>query len=212
MAVTLVFCATALLMGWITPQTIARQVEAAGPLGMVVYVVAVVVLELLWMPRAWGLLAGGALFGPWGGCALSLLGDTLGGGLCFLLARGAAHSLVAHKLQQHPRASQVLDYLARRRGVATIAVLRVCPVAHYTLISYAAGLAGVRVRSFFLGNLLGLLPAAVLYPLLGHAALRPFSPLLWISMVIILAFLAGSVLLGRRVLRDNEARSRADGL
>ena len=43
--------------GWIHPELIQRTVAESGSLAMVAYVISVVVLELLWVPRAWGLFA-----------------------------------------------------------------------------------------------------------------------------------------------------------
>jgi uncharacterized membrane protein YdjX (TVP38/TMEM64 family) len=200
--VTLTVCALALLQGWVDAATLARLVQRSGSLGMLAYVAAVVVAELLWFPRAWGLLAGGVLFGPLVGGALSLVGDMAGALLCYALARTAARGWVEGLLARRPRAAQVVELLARRQGAVTVALMRVCPIAHYTLVSYAAGLAGVRPRSFALGNLVGLLPAAALYPLLGHAAWEPASPLFWGSLLVIAAFLAGTLVAARRVWRQ----------
>lgn len=200
--VTLALCAVALLKGWIRPQTLQQVVADSGALGMVTYVVGIVVLELLWMPRMWGLLAGGVLFGPLLGGALSIGGDLAGAALCFFLARGAGQQWVASVLQRHDRARRVVDLLARRRGLGTVAVLRVCPVAHYTLVSYAAGLTGVPPSAFLVGTGIGILPGAVVYPLAGSAALRPTSPLFIGSVAVMVVFLVVTVLAARRVLKD----------
>ena len=198
-------CIVALANGWVQRDTIQAVVEDAGPYALVAYVVAVIILELLWFPRMWGLFCGGLLFGPlWGG-ALSLVADLLGALLCYLLARGAGQAWVQKRLEAHPRAQRIVALLALRRGTSTIAVLRVCPVAHYTLVSYAAGLSGVRPRNFLLGTLIGIIPGAVLYPLVGDSILEPGSPTFLTSVGILVVFLVVTTVAARRVLGKEQA-------
>lgn len=211
MVLTLGLCAVALLSGQITPETIGVMVQRAGSWGMAAYVVGVVVMELVWLPRAWGLLVGGMLFGPLYGTCLSIVGDLAGALVCYALARSTARRWVAQVLTRHPRASRVTGLLAHRRGTSTMAFLRVCPVAHYTLVSYVAGITGVKPGPYTLGTAVGILPASVLYPMLGHAALEPGSPFFFAILAFITLFLVVTILAARRVLqetRDNPDEAR----
>ena len=194
-------CALALIQGWVTRDSIEDLVRRSGSWGMGAYVVGVVLMELLWLPRAWGLLAGGALFGPLAGAGLSMVGDLLGAAICFALARGLAGDWVAGVLDGRPRAKDVADLLARRHGGITVAMLRICPVAHYTLCSYAAGVAGVRPLPFMVGTAVGIIPAALLYPLMGHAAMSPGSPLFWTVLGLVAVFFLATLLASKRLLR-----------
>ena len=101
----------------------------------------------------------------------------------------------------------MVELLARRRGALTVALLRVCPVAHYTLVSYAAGLGDVRPGPFFLGTALGILPGAVIYPIAGDAALRPGSPAFAISLAVVGVALVVTLWIGRRLLRGEPEQS-----
>jgi len=184
--VSVAVCVVALWRGWVRPDTVQQLVARSGPAGMLVYVGGVILFELLWFPRMWGLLAGGILFGPLLGGALSIVADLLGGLICYGLARGGGRAWVAALLERRPR---------------TRRVLRVCPVAHYTLVSYAAGLGGVRLMAFVAGTGIGLLPGAIIYPLLGDAALRPGSPVFLGSLVAVVLILGVTLWAGRRLLR-----------
>lgn len=200
--VSLSVTALALLQGWVRRDTLQELVRGAGGLGMALYVVGIVVIELLWMPRIWGLLAGGVLFGPLLGGALSLVGDMGGAAACYLIARGAGREWVTGLLSSRPRVGRVVELLARRRGGGTVAVLRMAPAAHYTLVSYAAGLTGVSPAAFLLGTAVGILPGAALYPLLGDSMLEPTSPVFLGSIAIMIVFTVVTVAAGRRALRD----------
>lgn len=200
-AATGALCLVAVLRGWVSPRTLQELVARSGGAAMAAYVAGIVVMELLWMPRMWGLLAGGVLFGPLLGGALSIAGDLSGAALCYFLARGAGQAWVAGALERHERARRVVELLARRRGLGTVAVLRVCPAAHYTLVSYAAGLMGVRPLAFLVGTAVGILPGAVVYPVAGAAALKPTSPMFLGAVAVMVAFLVVTLVAARRVMR-----------
>jgi uncharacterized membrane protein YdjX (TVP38/TMEM64 family) len=192
----------AMSSGWVTPEGVRRAVARAGPLALLAYVLVIPVLELLWIPRFWGLVAGGVLFGPVLGGALSLVADLLGASLTYGLARGVGRAWVAGQIARRPRLARVVTLLAERQGVAAMAVLRVSPIGHFTAVSYAAGLAGVRPGPYLLGTAIGILPGAVIYPLLGHAMLRPGSPLFLVLVAILVVALGVTTVLARSALRE----------
>lgn len=193
--------------GWIGPETIRSAARGAGAWAFLVYVAAVFAGELLWMPRLWGLVAGGLLFGPLAGALLSLVADIAAAATAFLLARSAGRAWVAGLLRRRPQADRIVRLLAERRGAVTIFVLRVCPIAHYTLVSFAAGLAGVRPAPFLAGTAAGLLPGAVLYPLLGDSITRPASPVFLGGLVVLAVFLVVTLRVGRHLLREPDPPS-----
>ena len=180
----------ALAMGWVTPETLQRAAVDAGPWGMAVFVLVDVVAQLLWIPRAWGLVAAGLLYGPLFGALVATTADMTSAAICYAIARGGGRAWVRRLLEDRPRAARTVAMLAERRGGLTVCILRMMPVAHYTLVSYAAGLAGVRFIPFMVGNAVGLLPWAFLYPTLANAALEPWSPtFLGLASLLVVTFL-----------------------
>lgn len=203
-------CLIALWRGWVSPELIQTLVKQSGPGAMAVYVGSVVVLELLWMPRVWGLIASGVLFGPLTGCLLSVVADLTSAVIGYSLARGTARVWVRTLLDKRPRARRLVEILAEKRGITTIAVLRMTPIAHYTLCNYVAGVAGVRPGPFLVGTVIGLLPAAVLYAFLGDSLLSPGSPKFIFMVSVIGATVIVSLIVGRRLLREPGTRTRTD--
>ncbi|MBN1769989.1 MAG: TVP38/TMEM64 family protein [Deltaproteobacteria bacterium] len=189
-------------LGWISPTAIQLAARRAGPWAFAVFVAAVFVGELLWMPRLWGLVAGGLLFGPVAGSLLSLGTDLAAAMTAWALARSAARDWVARLLHRRPKAERIVGLFAERRGTLTLAVLRMCPIAHYTLVSFAAGLGGVRAAPFLLGTAVGNLPGAVLYPLLGDSITRPTSPVFLGGLAVLAVALVVTLHVGRRLLRE----------
>ena len=188
-AACIAVCAVGIVGDWLAVDTLRAWIEGTGALAWASYLLANVILCVLWFPRMWRLMAGGLLFGPLVGGVLSVGADMIGGLLCYWLARGAGRAPVQRWLSRRPRAEQLTRLLAERRGLGTMALVRVCPLFHYTLGSYCGGLAGVRTVPYLVGTLLGVLPGAVLYPLAGDAMLAPTSPLFLGSIAAIVMFL-----------------------
>jgi len=208
LAVFVVLCIAVCLVGieagWLRVETLQEWVEQTGMLAWASYLLGNVLLCVLWVPRMWRLMAGGLLFGPVVGGALSVVADMIGGVICYLFARSAGRALVERWLGARPRAERLVHLLAVRRGTGTMALVRVCPLFHYTLGSYAAGLAGVRWPPYLVGSFLGVVPGAILYPLAGDAMLRPTSPAFIGSIAAIVLFLLLTLWAARRGLEQGD--------
>lgn len=199
-----IFSAVALSLGWINPYTIRSVVQESGSLGMITYIVAVIILELLWIPRMMNKMAGGLLFGPELGAILAFTADILGSTLTYLLARAGGRKFVADMLAKRPKTQRIVDLLAVRRGTFTVALLRACPIGHFTLISYACGMSGVKARPYIIGTAIGTLPGAILYPVLGDAMLRPTSPTFLITTAILIVMVVVTVIYARHMFKESE--------
>lgn len=198
-----VVSALAYSRGWVSREMLEAAVTESGPAGMLSFIVLVVVTELLWLPRAWGLFVGGALFGPLYGCLLSLVADMISALICYVLGRTGGRSWAERALEKRPKAARVTKVLAEKQGLLTVALLRILPIAHYTVVSYAAGIAGVRAVPYIVGNFLGLLPYAVLYPFIGSSALDPASPNFFIGLAIMAVAFLISGILARKLFRSD---------
>ena len=202
MLLSLVGCGLAVMNGWITSETLQTAVDPTRPSGVAVFIGLAVLLELLWLPRMWVLMGAGILFGIRDGILLSIVSDTLSALICYALARGAGREWAAAMISKRPRAHQVINLLARRRGGVSVAVLRSMPIAHYTMVSYLAGLTGVAFTPFIIGNTIGLVPGALLYVIVGASMLDPTSPVFIGAMIVLLIAFVLTTILGRRVLKS----------
>jgi uncharacterized membrane protein YdjX (TVP38/TMEM64 family) len=92
----------------------------------------------------------------------------------------------------------------RRSGFVGVLLVRLTPVAPFSVMNMAMGALQVRVPAFLLGSLLGLLPAALTVGLIGHrveAILRDGIEASEIGfLALILAVLVAALLLLRRWL------------
>lgn len=123
-----------------------------GTLGVLA---AYVVGSLVMAPVTALIAATGLLYGPVSGLLVAAAGSLLGALVGY--AAGAALG----RRQVRRLAGTRLDRLNRqlaRRGVLSMAVLRLLPVAPFTVINLAAGASHIRFRDFLFGTVLGMAP------------------------------------------------------
>ncbi|MBA3585926.1 MAG: TVP38/TMEM64 family protein [Gemmatimonadetes bacterium] len=124
------------------------------------FVAAYVVAVTFGLPASPLTLAGGALFGFWRGFLLNWLGASLGAFLAFLFAgslcREACRALLG-------RRAETMERLAAEHGFLGTLRLRLLPVVPFSLLNFAAALAGVRRRDYLAATVLGIIPGTAVY-------------------------------------------------
>lgn len=200
---SILVCIILMLTGVVKPSAIQTYAAASGAWAWAVYIGLTVASHMLWLPRMWGVVAAGMLFGPVIGACLSLFADCVSGLICYSLGKHCARPWVQAALSRRPKANHMIDLLAKKNGLLTLALIRISPLGHHTLTSYCAGVSDVPTRSFAIGSLLGMLPGAVLYNLLGDSIMQPTSPMFLGSLAAVLAFLVLTVTIAKKTLAKN---------
>lgn len=165
--------------------------------------------SLVAMPITVLILATAFVFGPWTTVAYALGGSLLGGGLTFALG----HALDRRVVRQI--AGKRLNALSRRLGeggVFAVMVLRMLPVAPFTVVNLVAGASHVRLRDFLIGTALGMAPGILAVAVFSDrlaAALQDPRPGAVALLALILIAVAGGALSIRWWLRRH-SRKRAD--
>lgn len=160
----------------------------AWPLGPFWVLLAYVVAVLLAMPVLALITLGVLIFGPWPGMAYALAGMVAGAVVTYGVGRLTGAQVLDRLLKGR---LQLMSAHLHRRGLWTIALLRVLPVAPFIVVNLGAGALRVRLRDYVLGTALGLLPGTVLISLFMRQvqqAVRTATPGAWLA-------LAGGVLL-----------------
>ncbi|MCB2192639.1 MAG: VTT domain-containing protein [Deltaproteobacteria bacterium] len=144
----------------LTPQTIGEWLFSLQ--GTIFAPLAVwggfVVGSLLMLPVVLLIGVSGLIFGPWWGAIYALSGAVLSAVTTYLLGSlagrktvrrwsGSGINKVSKKMAQH--------------GLVTVLLLRVVPVAPFTLINLAAGASHLRFTQYFLGTLMGMIPGTL---------------------------------------------------
>ena len=121
------------------------------------------------LPASAFTLAGGVLFGFWRGLLFNWLGATAGAMLAYLFAdllcRGDCRRLLG-------RRGSALERVAADHGFMSMLRLRLIPVVPFSLLNFAAALAGVRRRDYALATALGIVPGAAVYTYFADSLLQ----------------------------------------
>jgi len=145
-----------LLMGWVAE----HPVGSAG-----LFVVAYIMTAALSLPQASLLtVAGGLLFGAVLGCALAVVGATIGASILLVVVRSAFAQALDR--QRHRIPEPVQARLARD-GFSYLLALRLLPLFPFWIVNLAAAVAGIRLAVFFPATLLGIIPASFVFSSIG---------------------------------------------
>lgn len=136
--------------------------EPWAPLAMLgVFVVA----ELLFFPILVLISATALVFEPWRALLIALLGSLCATTVLFAIGKQGARKA---RGRVRIRALAPIAALLRGRDVFAVIVIRMLPIAPFTLTSVSLGALGVPLRVALLGTSLGMAPGIVAITAFGH--------------------------------------------
>jgi len=146
---------------------VRAMVDAAGPLGWIAMVLGLALVLLAPVPRSAVSVLVGVVAGLGAGFAVAFAAGLLAAlaafGISRLLGRSAATRLAG------PRLARV-DGLMARRGFAAVLAGRLLPMVPFAVLSYGAGLTGIRWAPYAAGTAVGLVPSTLLQVGIGASA------------------------------------------
>jgi len=134
------------------------------PLGLLVAIAVFVAGSLAFVPVNLMIAATAAAFGPVSGLVCALAGSFAAAAALFALGRGLGRDLLRRLAGR--RMNAVNRRLAQH-GVMAVVMLRVVPIAPFSVVNLIAGSSEVRGRDFLLGTLLGMTPGIVVMTIFG---------------------------------------------
>jgi phospholipase D1/2 len=184
----------------IQPVRLAARIERFGttPWGPVAMLALYVIGGFVMMPLLALLTATALVFEPVTAIAVALTGSLL---------NAAAVYFVGAKLLREWAERSFREPIARvrgalqSRGVIAVAMIRMVPVAPFSLVNVAAGSIGIPFRDYLFGTFLGLAPGTVLICVFGQELkdlLRDPSPA---RVITVLAIAAAWILLSLAIQR-----------
>jgi phosphatidylserine/phosphatidylglycerophosphate/cardiolipin synthase-like enzyme/uncharacterized membrane protein YdjX (TVP38/TMEM64 family) len=142
------------------------------------------------------------VFGIYEGIILALAGSALSGAATYwlgrILGRDIARALAGDKLTS-------LSKKIGRRGIFSTFVIRLMPIAPYTVINVVAGASHISFFDFLIGTVLGLIPGILAIGGIvdrGYAMLSNPDPATVLSAVAVLATVGGAFYVIRKKLRQ----------
>lgn len=181
--------------------------EGWGALAPLAYV-AVVTVEVVVAPLPGVLLylPAGLIFGGLLGGSLALLGNVLGAGIACHLMRSVVGPAWSHRWFSR-RGLERYESMIARHGLWIIALLRVNPLTSSDLVSYAAGLAPIRVPVLMLGTLIGIAPLCYLQAYLAQELFRVFPWTVWLMVGVAIAYAVAGFLVLRKLAAEGPPAS-----
>ena len=175
--------------------------HAAAPF---VIICAYAAASFILFPRPLLTLAFIVIFGPWRTALYGITGLLLAGAAAFWF--GAVHGAPPiRKLAQ--QGIDVLTARLRRGGIFSVIVIRMLPIAPYTVVNLLAGALKIRFSDFMIGSLFGILPGTLMTIAVGDRLLAALRQMDGANVVVALAVAAAAAitfcLLRRSVQRSS---------
>jgi len=142
---------------------VVKSFQAGGlPILFAAMIVQALVIPI---PSEFVLICGGAAFGLLSGWLVGTLGSVVAAFIGFYISRKGGRSIALRFVGE--RGIEFADNWFNRWGVWAVLLGRLAPFIPFDVISYSAGLAQMKFRSFIVPTVVGTLPRAFFYALLG---------------------------------------------
>jgi len=146
-------------------QLLADWVRDAGFMAFIVYMAVYTAATAFSLPAgAIITIAGGFLFGPWLGGALTVVGATAGATALFLAARYAFADLLR---QRAGAAIKKMEEGFQENALSYMLFLRLIPVFPFFIVNLVPAFLGVRLGTYVIGTFVGIIPGSLVYASLG---------------------------------------------
>lgn len=183
---------------------LARQLEAL-PFTPIVVMVSYVIAGLVMLPVMLLIAVTGIVFGPVEGFFYAMAGTLLSGAATYGLGRRLGRDTVRHLVG--PRINRLSKHIAKQ-GILAMVIIRMLPVAPYTVVNMIAGASHIRFRDYMIGTAIGMLPGIALTVTFVHnlaQAIRNPSPGTIVILAVVAVLLVGAALGLQKVL-GNKAK------
>ena len=180
-----------------------------SPLAMLTMLACFVVGGVVVFPVNLLIAASIVVFGPLIGAPIALVGS---------LASAAVLHQIGCSFPEHAwtrianaHVEHIRERIARH-GVIAVAIVRVLPIAPYSIVSLAGGIAGIARAPFLIGTALGMLPGILLYAVFADRAREVIAnprPLSWAMLGFAVVLIVAVALLLRFYRKRGERRKDA---
>jgi phospholipase D1/2 len=147
------------------------------------------------------------VFGPIAGGVIALAGSLASAGVLHQIGTAFPEHAFTRFAGRH---TEQLRERVARHGLIAVAIVRMLPVAPYSVVSLAAGIAGIARVPYFIGTAIGMLPGIVLYALFADRARKVIAdprPLSWAMLLFALLLIVAVGWLVNRLARRRRMRA-----
>lgn len=177
-----------------------------SPLAMLAMLACFVVGGVVVFPVNLLIAASIVVFGPLIGAPIALVGSLASAAVLHQIGcsfPGRAWTRIANAQVERLRER------VARHGVIAVAIVRVLPIAPYSIVSLAGGIAGIGRAPYLVGTALGMLPGILLYALFADRAREVIAnprPLSWAMLSFAAVLIVAVAFLLRFFVKRDERR------
>jgi uncharacterized membrane protein YdjX (TVP38/TMEM64 family) len=164
--------------------------EALAPLYLIL---AKIVATILFVPGAILTLLSGALLGTFWGSVVSIIGNTIGATLAFLISRYLFRDFVSQKLLSKYKKIGEYEELFFKSGFKTIIFLRLIPIFPFNALNYLLGVTRVSFKDYFWGTFIGIIPGTIAFVYFGES----IKMLSWLNILVSICAIIGLSYIGK---------------
>lgn len=187
------------------------SVWRSSPLAMLAMLGCFVVGGLVVFPVNLLIATSIVVFGPVAGALIALLGSVASAAVLHQIGRSFPQHVWTRFAGRH--VERLRERIAQH-GVIAVAIVRILPIAPYSVVSVAAGVADIGRGAYLAGTALGMAPGIALYALFidrARAVIADPRPLSWAMLVFAAILLVAVGLLLRHLVRRAQARRAEAG-
>ena len=178
---------------------LARDLEKLPFTGVVV-VAGYVIAGLLMVPVTLLIAVTGIVFGPVFGTIYAVTGALLSSAITYKFGQWMGRNTVRKMFG--PRINRLSTRIARR-GILAMVVVRILPIAPFTVVNIIAGASDIRLRDYLIGTLLGMVPGIMMTVTFVHhlaEAVRNPNATTMTMLALVAILLMGFAVLLQRLL------------
>jgi uncharacterized membrane protein YdjX (TVP38/TMEM64 family) len=178
----------------ISVSDIKTFVEGLGTLGYLALVLLMAFSVMSPFPDTPTALVANVLYGPIIGFFIVLVGSLLGALLDFIIVRKLGRKFF---IKRYPSFVQSINKVAQRFGFESMVFFRIFPTVTFDIVSYTAALTKVKFSRFAVATLLGLLPLAITYSIVGRGLETQDGYAIMLSIILGLGLISSVILFSK---------------
>jgi len=159
-------------------------VDNSGIYAPLIFILIYMVITITLLPGTPFTIASGVLFGTLQGGFLTVIGATIGATIAFLISRFFGADFVERILKDRFKKVYELDEKIEKRGFLVMLFLRLIPLFPFNGLNFAMGLTKIRLKQYFFGTLIGIIPGTMILANIGGASADISSPQFILSIVL----------------------------
>tara|TARA_Y100000310_G_C20674543_1_gene812189 strand:+ start:740 stop:1420 length:681 start_codon:yes stop_codon:yes gene_type:complete len=159
--------------------TLSQYENLAPIIFIAIMAIAIIISPIPSLPLD---IAAGAIWGPFIGGSLAIIGAEIGAIISFLIARYLGRELVEKLLHKD---IHICDNCSEKYIFWVILIARLFPFFQFDIISYGAGLTNISVKKFAVATFIGMIPMTYLFAYTGKAFFSAKLLSTFLSIVII---------------------------